>query len=283
MLLNHHLPNGRLKIAPRFNWQNLLLGLLFLGLAPYVIAAPEDEALAEYRAMFGDENPAELWQARGDELWHQRRGPQNADLTHCDLGRGPGAIAGAYAQLPRWFEDTQKVEDLESRLVTCINTLQGIPAADVLEIKFGDGEKKSDLEALVAYVVTASKGHKMKLSMKHPAEQEAYALGQQVFFYRAGPHDFACATCHGEAGKRIRLQALPKLTETAGARDAYTHWPAYRISQGELRTMEWRLQDCFRQQRLPQLKFGSPVAIGLTMFLAKNAEGGTLVAPSIKR
>ncbi|MGD9603274.1 MAG: sulfur oxidation c-type cytochrome SoxA [Gammaproteobacteria bacterium] len=242
-----------------------------------------EEAIAEYHDMFGDENPAELWELRGQELWTQKRGPKNADLTACDLGRGPGVIEGAYAALPRWFEDTGRVQDLETRLVTCMTTVQGFTEDEVLKVKFGDGAKKSDLEALVAYVVKASKGHPLTIPMTHPAEQRAYALGHGVFYYRAGPHDFACATCHGDEGKRIRLQALPKLTEPAGAREAYTRWPAYRVSQGELRTMEWRLQDCFRQQRLPQLKFGSDVAIGLTMFLAKTAEGGEMAAPSIKR
>jgi len=256
--------------------------LVGLGLTAHAEQTSE-EAIAEYHAMFGEENPAELWVLRGAELWQQVRGPRQANLTGCDLGRGPGVVEGAYAELPRWFEDTRQVQDLESRLVTCMVTLQGFRPDEALAVPFGDGAKKSDLEALTAYVVTASKGHKMRLSLRHPAEQAAYALGKGVFFYRAGPHDFACATCHGETGKRIRLQTLPKLTEPAGAQDAYTHWPAYRVSQGELRTMEWRLQDCFRQQRLPQLKFGSPVAIGLTTFLAKNAEGGILAAPSIKR
>jgi hypothetical protein len=68
-----------------------------------------------------------------------------------------------------------------------------------------------------------------------------------------------------------------------GAREAYTHWPAYRISQGELRTFEWRLQDCYRQQRFPQLKFASEVAVGLSLFLAKTAEGGAMAAPAIRR
>ncbi len=254
-----------------------------LGLTTLQAAPSTEDAIAEYHAMFGDENPAELWQIRGEALWHEKRGPRHVDMSGCDLGLGAGVIAGAYAQLPRWFEDTQQVQDLETRLVTCMTTLQGLSREEVLKIKFGDGEKKSELEALTAYVVTAAKGAEIRLPMQHPAERAAYALGQGVFYYRAGPHDFACATCHGETGKRIRLQTLPKLTEPAGAQNAYTHWPAYRVSQGELRTMEWRLQDCFRQQRLPQLKFGSEVAIGLTMFLAKTAEGGVMAAPSIKR
>ena len=47
--------------------------------------------------------------------------------------------------------------------------------------------------------------------------------------------------------------------------------------------MEWRIGDCFRQQRLPELKYGSEAAIDLTMFLAKNAEGGKMAAPGLKR
>jgi sulfur-oxidizing protein SoxA len=33
---------------------------------------------------------------------------------------------------------------------------------------------------------------------------------------RGGTHDFACASCHGEDGKRIRLQDLPNLTKNPG-------------------------------------------------------------------
>ena len=47
--------------------------------------------------------------------------------------------------------------------------------------------------------------------------------------------------------------------------------------------MEWRLNDCFRQQRLPELIYGSPVAVALTEYLAKNADGAAIAAPAIKR
>ena len=266
------------------HWLIRSLALITWGLALNVSAqSSTEDAIAEYHAMFGDENPAELWQIRGEELWTKPRGPKNATLSGCDLGLGAGVVAGAYARLPRWFEDTQRVQDLESRLVTCMVELQGFAETDLLKTRFGDGTKKSELEALTAYVVAASRGHKMAVSTTHLAEQAAYALGLGVFNYRAGPHDFACATCHGESGKRIRLQVLPKLLDPVGAQHAYTSWPAYRVSQGELRTMEWRLQDCFRQQRLPQLRYGSEVAIALTMFLAKNANGGIMTAPNIKR
>jgi sulfur-oxidizing protein SoxA len=139
------------------------------------------------------------------------------------------------------------------------------------------------MEALVAFVTSESRGMKMNVAGTHPKEAEAYELGKVIFFHRGGPHDFACSTCHGDDNLRIRLQDLPNLSKTADAQRAYTTWPAYRVSQGELRTFQWRLYDCFRQQRFPALEFASPASIALTMFLAKNANGGTFAAPSIKR
>ena len=79
--------------------------------------------------------------------------------------------------------------------------------------------------------------------------------------------------------QRIRLQDLPNLTKTEGAQKAYTTWPAYRVSQGELRTFQWRLNDCFRQQRFPELVFASDASIALTMYLARNANGAAFDAP----
>ena len=242
------------------------------------------DEIAKYRAALQDGNPAELWEARGEAMWKEARGPSKVSLEKCDLGRGPGVVKGAYAQLPRYFADADRVMDLETRLVWCMVKLQGYTEADAKKNPFGAGnERKSDMEALVAYVTSESRGVKMNVPQSHPKEREAYALGEKIFYFRGGTHDFACATCHGEDGKRIRLQDLPNLTTQAGAQKAYTTWPAYRVSQGELRSFQWRLNDCFRQQRFPELVFGSDASIDLTTFLAVNANGAPFDAPAIKR
>jgi sulfur-oxidizing protein SoxA len=139
------------------------------------------------------------------------------------------------------------------------------------------------MEALVAYVTSESKGVKMDVPMSHPKEREAYAIGEKIFYFRGGPHDFSCATCHGADNQRIRLQDLPNLTKAEGAQRGYTTWPAYRVSQGELRSFQWRLYDCFRQQRFPELDFTSEASVALTTFLARNANGAAFNAPAIKR
>ena len=239
--------------------------------------------IEKYRQALGDGNPAELWEARGEDIWKQKRGPNRQSLEQCDIGLGPGKVKGAYTVLPRYFDDTDKVEDLESRLVTCMVTLQGFSYEEARKNPFGSPERKSDIEALVAYVTAESRGMKMNVAGKHPKEKQAYAIGKVMFFHRCGPHDFGCVTCHGADNQRIRLQDLPNLTNKEQAQRAYTSWPAYRVSQGELRSFQWRLFDCFRQQRFPELEFTSQGSIALTTYLAKNAYGGVLSAPSIKR
>ncbi len=83
-------------------------------------------ALAVGRQMLAEDNPGELWVLRGESLFHEKRGPKNASLEQCDFGMGPGKLDGAFARLPRYFADTDKVEDLESRLLTCMVELQGL-------------------------------------------------------------------------------------------------------------------------------------------------------------
>ena len=241
------------------------------------------QEIEKYRAALGDGNPAELWEARGEDLWKQKRGPKNASLERCDLGLGPGVVKGAYTSLPKYFADTDKVEDLESRLVTCMVDLQGFTPEQAKKDPFGGPGKKVPMDALVAWITSQSRGMKMNVSLDHPKVKEAYEMGKEMFFFRSGPYDFGCVTCHGFDNQRIRLQDLPNLTKPSDAKRAYTSWPAYRVSQGEVRGFQWRLEDCFRQQRFPHLVFTSPASIALTTYLAASANGGVFDAPSIKR
>ncbi len=260
-----------------------LASITALGVGVALAQTSTVDEIAKYRAALQDGNPAELWEARGEGLWKTAAGPNKVSLEKCDLGLGAGVVKGAYAQLPRYFADADRVQDLEARIVWCRVKQQGYTEADAKKNPYGGTDRKADMEALVAYVTAESRGLPMKVPQVHAKEQEAYRLGEKMFFFRGGSHDFSCATCHGEDGKRIRLQDLPNLTNKAGAQKAYTTWPAYRVSQGELRTFEWRLYDCFRQQRFPELEYTSDAAIALTTFLAVNANGAAYDGPAIKR
>ena len=240
------------------------------------------EGIDEYRAMLQDGNPAELFEAKGEDLWKQKRGPKNASLEKCDLGKGPGVFKGAFVELPRYFADTNRVQDLESRLVTCMETLQGFNAAEIAKTPFGRGEM-ANVTALATWIAAESKGLKFNLPYSHPQEKTFYEVGKRLFFQRGGTHDFSCASCHGEEGKRIRLQDLPILTKNPGDGVGFAAWPAYRVSNGQMWGMQLRLNDCYRQQRFPYPGFGSDATIALSTYLGVNAKGAKSVAPAIKR
>ena len=240
------------------------------------------DGIAEYRKLLEDGNPAELFEAKGEQLWKQKRGPKNASLEACDLGKGPGVVKGAFVELPRYFSDTKRVQDLESRLVSCMEMLQGFDAAQIARTPFGRGEQ-NNVTALATYVATASRGMRFNLPQGHAEEQRSYEVGKRVFFFRGGTHDFSCASCHGVDGQRIRLQDLPNLTKNPGDGVGYAAWPAYRVSNGQMWGMQLRLNDCYRQQRFPYPGFGSEVTVALQTYMGVNAKGAVSAAPTIKR
>jgi len=265
----------------------LATGLTF---APFLQAqtpAPAGSAAAgieQYRQMLQDGNPAELTALKGEGLWKTRRGPKGVSLEQCDLGLGPGKVQGAYAQLPRYFADVNQVMDFESRLVHCMVTLQGFDRAQVTRAPYSrEGQSATEIEAITAFVVDESRGTTIAVPQVHAQEKAAYERGKALFYFRGGPYDFSCASCHAADNQRIRLQDLPNLTKPEPAQKAFATWPAYRVSQGALRTMQWRLYDCFRQQRFPELQFISPASVDLITFLGVNAAGGKMDSPAIKR
>jgi L-cysteine S-thiosulfotransferase len=262
-----------------------VLAAVLAAMLPCPALAQQDtqKEIERYRQMLVEGNPADLWEARGEELWKTRRGQRNVSLEQCDLGLGAGVVKGAYARLPRYFADTDRVQDLESRLVTCMVSLQGFTPGEAMKNPFSSPDRQSAMEALASYIAAGSKGMKLEVPIRHPKEIEAFRIGEQLFYRRAGPHDFACVSCHGENGKRIRLQELPKLADPKDAQKIFTTWPAYRVSQGTVRTMQHRLYDCYWQMRHPQMDYTSEASIALMVYLANYANGGTINAPGLKR
>jgi L-cysteine S-thiosulfotransferase len=263
-----------LRAGKRLAVLGLTAGLMFAA-ASHGIAQTTDaeKEIEKYREMISDpmSNPAFLNVDRGEALWKTARGAKNVSLEGCDLGEGAGKLEGAYAKLPRYFKDADKVMDLEQRLAWCMKSIQDLDTKDVIARRFSSPGNKSS-------------GMKIAAQVSQPKEQEILAIGEAMFYQRGGQWDFSCATCHGEDGKRIRLQGLPNLSKPGKtAQETMGTWPTYRVSQSQMRTMQHRLWDCYRQMRWPQPDYLADGLTALQVYLNKQADGGVLTVPSIKR
>ena len=264
--------------------RNIWLGAVALTVAAAPLFAQDAKKEIElYQKMIAEGSPVELFELQGETLWKTPAGPKKVSLERCDLGLGAGVVKGAYAHLPRYFKDADRVMDLETRLLYCMTTLQGRTADEATKRVFGNADKASEMEYLSAYIAAQSRGVKMTPGTTHPKEKAAYALGKAMFFYRAGSWDFSCASCHGEQGKRIRMQELPVLSEPKYARGVVATWPAYRVSNSQFKTMQWRINDCYRQMRMPEPTFGSDATVAMNMFLTVTGQGEPYHGPGTKR
>lgn len=249
--------------------------------------AATEKAIEKYRQMLREDpwsNPGLLDADRGEALWKTPRGPKNVSLEQCDLGKGPGKVDGAFAELPRHFADADRVMDVETRILWCMDKLQGFNPADLVKRPHpGGGQPVKELGAIATYVASKSSGMKYAAKLDAPKEKEAVALGDEFFHRRSGPFDFSCSTCHAAQGLRIRLQGLPFLESPSEAKKVVGEWPAYRVSTTHVMTMQHRLLDCYWQMRMPELELGSDVSVALIAYLTKTAEGGDIAAPGLKR
>jgi sulfur-oxidizing protein SoxA len=280
-------PLGRDRVTPKKILFAVLLAAFSLSQDAVAQDADTERAIEKYRQMLKEDpwsNPALLDADRGEALWTTKRGPKNVSLEQCDLGKGPGKVDGAFAELPRYFGDADKVMDLESRLLWCMETLQGFNRTDLVRRPHpGGGQPVKELGAIATWIANKSSGMKFAAKLDQPKGKEVVAMGRTIFMRRQGPFDFACATCHAESGKRIRLQGLPFLSSPEEAKKVIGEWPAYRVSSTHVMTMQHRMYDCYWQMRMPELELGSDVSVALISYLTKSAEGGEIAAPGLKR
>ena len=124
--------------------------------------------------MTAESAPVELFELMGEEAWKKRQGPKNVSLEQCDLGQGPGVLKGAYATLPRYFADADRVMDLETRLLHCMTTIQGRSRDEATKRVFGNANQPSEMELLSAYVAGQSRGVPMA-----PGQSAAVANGRR--------------------------------------------------------------------------------------------------------
>ncbi|WP_243093740.1 sulfur oxidation c-type cytochrome SoxA [Thermus thalpophilus] len=220
---------------------------------------PFEEAMRQrqmYLETFGV-LPGELYVEEGKELFF-RKGPSGKTLEACDFGKGPGVLEGVYAVLPKYFPDTKRVEDLETRVYTCMQRVQGFKPEEI---------KRDEVKAITTYIASFSSKAKLQVVPRRPEELALYNLGRELWYQRAGVRDMSCAVCHEQyAGHRVRLSPVRSPKQGLG-----NEWPAYRFEEDKLYTMEDRINFCYESIAIPKPNFYSEVHIALTVYMLAEA------------
>ncbi len=249
-----------------------LVGLLALAqeeVDPFEEAQKQKQQLLE---LSGGILPTDLIAAQGEELFKAKRGPKNASLEACDFGRGPGKLEGVVGRLPRYFFDTRRVEDLDSRIRSCMINLQGFRPDQI---------RRNEVVAIAFYIASLSNGQPMTVRPLMPQEKRLYELGEKLFYLRAGPRDMGCASCHVTYVGR-RAGVLP-YSDILGDKRVASHWPAFRYSNDQAWTMADRIRACYSNLSMPAPDFYSEPIIALTLFMNTKAYGGKMDLPGFIR
>ncbi|MCS7058085.1 MAG: sulfur oxidation c-type cytochrome SoxA [Meiothermus sp.] len=216
--------------------------------------------------------PSDLYVQQGEELFKAKRGPKQASLEACDFGRGPGRLEGVVGRLPRYFFDTRRVEDLDSRIRTCMIRLQGFRPEEI---------QRSEVVAIAFYIASLSNEQTMYVRPLMPQEKKLYELGEKLFYLRAGPRDMGCASCHVTYVGR-RAGVLP-YSDLLGDKRVASHWPAFRYSNDQAWTMADRIRACYANLGMPAPDFYSEPIIALTLFMNAQARGARMDLPGFIR
>lgn len=218
-----------------------------------------------------DNNPAEMDVGEGQELFSSTIGAATYAKV---LGVKEKDLPKTVAGFPRYLKSANKVVTLAQSLQMAMAEA-GKP---VLKLESKDMVKMS------AYVKSLANGQKTAIDVKaNPQMKEMMTLGQQVFEERRGGRGLSCNNCHSAdiVGQRLRMQPLPdlgaKVTAAAGT------WPAYRMTQSQMVTLDKRMQQCMSNALLAELPLGSREMVALEVYVTNKTKGNTIQIPGLKR
>ena len=90
-------------------------------------------------------------------------GPRAPRWRSCDLGKGTGKVEGAFAELPRYFADVDRVMDLEIAHRLVHGDAAGLrPRGDPQAALLQGQPAGTELEALATYVASKSRGPEVR-------------------------------------------------------------------------------------------------------------------------
>lgn len=226
------------------------------------------------KAMYAElleSNPAEMDVAEGEQLFGELIGT----ATYAKM------LGVKEKDLPKYLSGFPRYLDPAKKVVTIAQSIQ------MAAMSAGKPVPKLESKEMVkmsAYVKSLANGQKTSIDVKANKHMEQmHKLGQQVFEERRGGRGLSCNSCHSAdiVGSRLRMQPLPDLgaKETAAAGT----WPAYRMTQSQMVTLDKRMQQCMKNALLAEIPLGSREMVALEVYVTNKTKGNAISIPSVKR
>lgn len=248
-----------------------LVSLALLGNANAEEKLSMSDADKKMYAELLESNPAEMDVAEGEQLFGEMT--TLADYAKM-LGVKEKDLPKYIAGFPRYVEPAKKVVTL-AQTVQMAAAQAGKPVPKL---------ESKEMVKMSAYVKSLANGQKTNIDVKANKHMvEMMKLGQQVFEERRGGRGLSCNNCHSPeiVGQRLRMQQLPDLgaKETAAAGT----WPAYRMTQSQMVTLDKRMQQCMKNALLAEIPLGSHEIVALEVYVTNKTKGNPISIPSVKR
>ncbi|MQX36468.1 sulfur oxidation c-type cytochrome SoxA [Roseospira navarrensis] len=222
---------------------------------------------AQTRAMQDDEfqNPAFLWLERGMDIWETPAGQAGKACTDCH-GDAEESMAGVAARYPIYFEDWDKLMNIEQRINWCReNQMQAEP------FKW----ETDEMLGITAFVKHQSKGMPVDVSIEGPAH-EFWEKGKAFYETRRGQLDLACTHCHVDnEGNLIRAETLSQ-----GQANGF---PTYRLKWQTVGSLHRRFRGCNKNIRAEPYGYGSDEYTNLELYVTWRGNGLPVESPSVRK
>ncbi|MGE4296275.1 MAG: sulfur oxidation c-type cytochrome SoxA [Campylobacterales bacterium] len=251
----------------------LTLAAALMG-APFLMAE-EDLSMTEAdKAMYEEmteNNPAEIFLMEGEELLSNNVGGE-AGLAKF-MGVKEDNLAKELATYPKYVKKIGMVVGIDQ----------------LLQAAMAENGKKpfklasKEMVYMGAYVKSLANEEPINLDLSDKHTKEYLKLGEEVYHTRRGGRGLSCYSCHSEAtiGTRLRMQILPALGDPK-FKSAAT-WPAYRMTQSKLVTLQGRFRGCMNNSLMAKLPEGSKEMVALEVYVSAMAQGESVQLPGLKR
>lgn len=246
----------------------LLSALLCSSMSLYAAEAMSSADKALYSA---EDNPGEIYLVKGEGHFSELGGSLEDFASF--LGTNEEKLGEVVATFPRYVEKLKSVVSLDQAIQGYFS-LKNIKAPAL---------KSDDMANLTLYIRAEANELPVAIDTSDKRVLAYVKKGEEVYKMPRGKRGLACYSCHTPqmVGMRLRMQELPDPNDSTTK--AAATWPAYRMMQSRIVTLQTRMQQCMKNSAQAVIPHGSEEIVALEAYLTSEVKGEEIAVPGLKR